>query len=104
MSRFTEQRLEQAIITLLGEQGYPHVPGESIARSPQEVLLKDDLRAYLASQYPTFWDNRDDIKAELKVDLIILLAQHGYPPVDCDEVYKEIFEQATNFKKYRGQA
>ncbi|RQD75125.1 MAG: DUF3387 domain-containing protein [Desulfonatronospira sp. MSAO_Bac3] len=37
---------------------------------------------------------------ELKADLIILLADHGYPPVDRDEVYKEIFEQAENFKKY----
>jgi type I restriction enzyme R subunit len=42
-----------------------------------------------------------DIKAELKVDLIILLAENGYPPVDRDEVYKEIFEQAENFKKNR---
>lgn len=25
-----------------------------------------------------------------------------YPPVDRDEVYKEIFEQAENFKKYEG--
>ena len=43
----------------------------------------------------------DDIMAELKADLIILLAEHDYPPVDRDEVYKEIFEQAENFKKYR---
>ena len=42
-----------------------------------------------------------DIKAELKVGLILLLAKHGYPPVDKDEVYKEIFEQAENFRKYR---
>ena len=42
-----------------------------------------------------------DIKAELKVDLILKLAAHGYPPVTRDEVYKEIFEQAENFKKYR---
>jgi type I restriction enzyme, R subunit len=48
----------------------------------------------------TDWSKRDDIKAELKVDLIILLAENGYPPVDRDEVYKEIFEQAENFKKY----
>lgn len=47
------------------------------------------------------WSKRDDIKAELKVDLIILLAENDYPPVDRDEVYKEIFEQAENFKKYR---
>ena len=44
-----------------------------------------------------------DIKAELKVDLIILLADAGYPPIDRDEVYKEIFEQAENFKKYGGE-
>ena len=49
----------------------------------------------------TDWSKRDDIKAELKVDLIILLADSGYPPVDRDEVYKEIFDQAENFKKYR---
>ena len=49
----------------------------------------------------TDWSRRDDIKAELKADLIILLAENGYPPVDRDEVYKEIFEQAENFKKYQ---
>jgi len=35
------------------------------------------------------------------VDLILVLAEHGYPPVPKDEVFKEIFEQAENFKKYR---
>ena len=51
----------------------------------------------------TDWSKRDDIKAELKVGLIILLAENDYPPVDRDEVYKEIFEQAENFKKYSGR-
>jgi type I restriction enzyme R subunit len=50
----------------------------------------------------TDWSARADIKAELKVDLIILLAENDYPPIDRDEVYKEIFAQAENFKKYRG--
>lgn len=49
----------------------------------------------------TDWSQRADIKAELKVGLILVLAKHGYPPVDRDEVYKEIFEQAENFKKFR---
>ena len=44
------------------------------------------------------WNIRHDVQAALKVDLILLLADHGYPPVDEDEVYKEIFEQAENFK------
>ena len=52
----------------------------------------------------TDWSQRDDIKAELKVGLILVLAKHGYPPVDRDEVYKEIFEQAENFKKYQARA
>ncbi|MBM9616636.1 type I restriction endonuclease subunit R [Desulfobulbus rhabdoformis] len=58
-------------------------------------LIVDDKAKY------TDWHSRDDIKAELKVALILALANHGYPPVDRDEVYKEIFEQAENFKKYR---
>ena len=47
------------------------------------------------------WNNRADIKAALKVNLIIALAENGYPPVDRNEVYQEIFEQAENFKKYQ---
>jgi type I restriction enzyme R subunit len=46
------------------------------------------------------WNKRDDIKSALKVGLILLLDEFGYPPVDKDEVYVEIFEQAENFKKY----
>ena len=47
----------------------------------------------------TDWSQRDEIKAQLKVNLIILLAENNYPPEDRDEVYKEIFDQAQNFKK-----
>jgi type I restriction enzyme R subunit len=48
------------------------------------------------------WNKRDDIKSALKVGLILLLDEFGYPPVERDEVYVEIFEQAENFKKYNG--
>jgi type I restriction enzyme R subunit len=50
------------------------------------------------SKFPD-WNNRNDIKSALKVSLILLLDEFGYPPVDRDEVYIEIFEQAENFKK-----
>ncbi|WP_409439123.1 type I restriction endonuclease subunit R [Psychromonas sp. GE-S-Ul-11] len=46
----------------------------------------------------TDWNHRDDIKAALKVELILILAKFGYPPVSRDEVYKEIFEQAEAVK------
>ena len=49
------------------------------------------------------WSNREDIKSALKVGLILLLDEHGYPPVERDEVYKDIFEQAENFKKNRAK-
>ncbi|WP_066015223.1 type I restriction endonuclease subunit R [Endozoicomonas atrinae] len=48
---FTEEQLEKAIIQLLGEQGYPHVSGSAITRQPEQVLIKEDLRHYLASRY-----------------------------------------------------
>ena len=71
---------------------YPEDKLIYLAQKLKDVV--DDKAKY------TDWSKRSDIKAELKADLIILLAENGYPPIDRDEVYKEIFEQAENFKKY----
>ena len=49
--KFTEDQLESAIIELLEAEGYPYVLGEKIERQPQKVLIKADLRAFLAKQY-----------------------------------------------------
>jgi type I restriction enzyme R subunit len=49
--KFTEAQLVAAIIQLLGEVGYPHVIGAAIVRQPDEVLIKEDLRAYLSARY-----------------------------------------------------
>ena len=35
--KFTEAQLEQAIISLLGEQGYPYVSGSSMVRTEEEL-------------------------------------------------------------------
>jgi len=72
---------------------YPEDKLIELAKAVKAIV--DDKAKY------TDWSHREDIKAELKVDLIMVLADHGYPPVDRDEVYKEIFEQAENFKKYQ---
>lgn len=72
---------------------YPEDKLLDLAKAVKDLV--DDKARY------TDWSQREDIKAELKVGLILLLAQHGYPPVDKDEVYKEIFEQAENFKRFR---
>ena len=75
---------------------YPEDKLLLLAREVKKIV--DDKAKY------TDWNIRDDIKAELKVDLIMLLAKHGYPPITKDEVFKEIFEQAENFKKYRANS
>ena len=71
-------------------------PEEKLLNLSKQVKVVVDDKAKYAD-----WNQRADIKAELKVALILLLAENGYPPVDKDEVYKEIFEQAENFKKYQ---
>ncbi|MDR1724747.1 MAG: HsdR family type I site-specific deoxyribonuclease [Tannerella sp.] len=78
-------------LTVKYEFEYPEDKLVVLARKVKSIV--DDKMKYTA------WDQRDDIKAELKADLIIALAEHKYPPVDRDEVYKEIFEQAENFKR-----
>lgn len=73
-------------------------PDDNLIKLSKEVKkIVDDKTRY------TGWSARDDIKAELKVDLILILAENGYPPVTKDEVFKEIFEQAENFKKYANE-
>lgn len=71
---------------------YPEDKAKELAKEIKNIV--DDKSKY------TDWANRDDIKSELKMDLIIILDKYGYPPVTNDAVYKGIFEQAENFKKY----
>jgi len=72
---------------------YPEVKLLELAKKVKVIV--DDKAKY------TDWNQREDIKAGLKVDLILLLTEHDYPPVDHNEVYQEIFEQAENFKQYQ---
>ena len=51
MSHFNESSLEYAIIELFKQQGYEYADGREIAKEEGEVLLADDLRAYLKSRY-----------------------------------------------------
>ena len=63
----------------------------ALAKDVKEVV--DDKTQYID------WDKKADIKAQLKVQIILTLSKHKYPPATRDEVFKAIFEQAENFKK-----
>ncbi|MCC2589363.1 type I restriction enzyme endonuclease domain-containing protein [Chryseobacterium sp. MFBS3-17] len=52
------------------------------------------------AKYPD-WIDRDDIKAQLKMDIIVKLNEFGYPPITQEDVYKNVLEQAENFKRYK---
>ena len=68
----------------------------------QYVALAKDVKVVVddKTQYID-WDKKADIKAQLKVQIILTLAKHKYPPATRDDVFKAIFEQAENFKKNR---
>jgi len=87
--KFTEAQLETAIIELLGEAGYPHVLGETIERQPQEVLIKADLRAFLARQYATDGITPGEIEA-------VIHQLEAYTAADLYESNKAIMKLVSD--------
>ena len=65
-----------------------------IELSKRIKAIVDDKARY------TDWSVKEDIKAALQFDLAVVLDEYGYPPVTIDDIYKEVLEQAENFKKY----
>ncbi|MGV9003241.1 hypothetical protein [Flavobacterium sp.] len=49
--KFTEAKLETPFTELLANKGYPHAFGAVLTRTPEEVLLVEDLKAFLFAQY-----------------------------------------------------
>lgn len=94
---FEEKAFYDILKALAVKYGFEYPEEKLIPLSKQVKEVVEDKAKF------TDWSKRTDIRAELKADLIVLLAKSGYPPVDRDEVYKEIFEQAENFKKYQKQ-
>jgi type I restriction enzyme R subunit len=91
---FEEKAFYDILKAIAVKYQFEYPENKLIELSRAVKIIVDDKARY------TDWSQRSDIKAELKVDLILILAAHGYPPVTRDEVFKEIFEQAENFKKY----
>lgn len=94
---FEEKAFYDILISLANKYDFTYPEDKLLGLAKEVKKVIDDKAKY------TDWNKRDDIKAELHFDLIILLDEWGYPPIDRDEVYKEIFEQAENFKKYNSK-
>jgi type I restriction enzyme R subunit len=92
---FEEKAFYDILLSLAHKYDFTYPEDKLVELSKEVKKLIDDKARY------TDWNKRDDIKAELQFDLMVLLDEWGYPPVDSKEVYKEIFEQAENFKRHR---
>ena len=74
MSHFNEHALEMSIMELFQQEGYIYTNGEEISKEASDVILREDLRAYLRSRYA-----KDGI-TELEVESVIakLTAANGF--------------------------
>ena len=91
---YEEKAFYDILLVVSKKYEFEYPDDKMIALSKEIRVVVDDKAKY------TDWSTREDIKANLQVDLIILLDKYGYPPVTIDDVYKEVLEQAENFKKY----
>ena len=93
---FEEKAFYDILLSLAHKYDFTYPEDKLLGLAKAVKVVVDDKAKY------TDWNKREDIRAELHFDLIILLDEWGYPPIDRDEVYKEIFEQAENFKRNVG--
>lgn len=91
---YEEKAFYDILLAVSKKYEFEYPEDKMIALSKEIRIVVDDKAKY------TDWSTREDIKAGLHVDLILLLEKYGYPPVTIDDVYKEVLEQAENFKKY----
>lgn len=90
-----EEKAFYDILKLVAKKYEFEYPDEKMIELSKRIKLIVDDKAHY-----TDWSTREDIKANLQVDLILLMDEFDYPPVTIDDVYEEVLEQAENFKKY----
>ncbi len=84
---FTEAELESAFIELFKQQGFEYVSGENIHRQFKDILLYDDLAAYLKNKYLDITSN------EIKIVISMIDNISSAPLYDGSrETYKIISE------------
>lgn len=83
---FEEKAFYDILFSVAKKYEFEYPEDKMIELSKRIKLIVDDKAKY------TDWATREDIKANLQVDLILLLDEFDYPPVTIDEVYKEVLE------------
>ncbi len=72
-------------------------------------LMKDEVLKQIAAEILDIvknntkyvdWHKREDIKAEMRMNIRVLLDKYGYPPDAEEYAIKNVIEQVENFKHY----
>lgn len=98
---YEEKAFYDVLVSVEQKYGFEFPEEKNIALAKKICELVSDKAKYAD------WANRRDIKAELQSDIIIALAEEGFPPIpssknpeDYQSVYTSVIEQAENFKRY----
>lgn len=92
---YEEKAFYDILIAVKEQYAFEYEDSKILELAKAIKAIVDDKSKY------TDWNAREDIKAELKMDIIVKLAEFSYPPVTMEDVYKNVLEQAENFKKNR---
>ena len=91
---YEEKAFYDILLAVSKKYAFEYPNDKMIELSKEIRVVVDDKAKY------TDWSTKEDIKATLKADLTVLLDKYGSPLSAIDDVYKEVLEQAENFKKY----
>lgn len=93
---FEEKAFFDILKSVAGKYGFiENFPDEKLTDLAKQVKEMVEEQADVED-----WMNRPDLRATLKMNVIVLLARAGYPPKIRDEVFKEILQQAESFKRH----
>ena len=108
--KFTEEKLEQAVIELLQAEGYEHRFGEEVHKELPDVLLRDDFRQYLLNRYAADGITPGEIEAILRQldsfpasalydsnKAILKLLADGFALKRADRSPKDLYIQLLDF-------
>src|SRR6218665_1359695 len=87
--KFTEEKLENAFVELLGQEGFLHQLGSTITRLPSEVLIEEDLQNFLLTQYAGDGITIHEVKS-------IILRLKSLPASDLYESNKIFLEMLSD--------
>lgn len=98
---YEEKAFYDVLVSVEDKYGFTFPEEKNLLLAKKICQLVSDKTKYAD------WANRGDIKAELQADIIIALAEEGFPPIpdasnpeDYQSVYTAVIEQAENFRKY----